>query len=103
MNSVSVDDLNVIEGRTLIKLEEQKESASPGNRKYCRPQACHQKVLNPQDPRLFFIVKRSSAYKTIETIGYIQRLEELFDEVYNSCLPVIWVYFEKLPKTTGQS
>ena len=39
----------------------------------------------------------------IETIGYAQRLEGLFDGVNDSCLPVIRVYFEKLRKTTGQS
>lgn len=104
MNDISVDDLNVLSEETLMNPEALKtmvpaparalETVSGGR-------LAIKKILNRQDPRIFLIVGPCSIHDTAAAMEYARRLKALSDEVDDSLLLVMRVYFEKPRTTTG--
>ncbi len=104
MNDISVDDLNVLKEQTLMNPEALKamvpaparamETVSGGR-------LAIKKILNRQDPRIFLIVGPCSIHDTTAAMEYARRLKALSDEVDESLLLVMRVYFEKPRTTTG--
>jgi len=58
-------------------------------------------ILDRRDPRLFVIVGPCSIHDPVAGLDYAQRLKELADEVSDTLVLVIRVYFEKPRTTTG--
>ena len=104
MNDIGVDDLNVLTEETLMNPEALKsmvpaparamETVSDGR-------LAIKKILIRQDPRLFLIVGPCSIHDTTAAMEYARRLKALSDEVDDSLLLVMRVYFEKPRTTTG--
>ena len=104
MNDISVDDLNVLTEETLMNPEALKsmvpapvramETVSSGR-------LAIKKILIRQDPRLFLIVGPCSIHDTTAAMEYARRLKALSEEVDDSLLLVMRVYFEKPRTTTG--
>lgn len=104
MNDIGVDDLNVLTEETLMNPEALKsmvpaparamETVSGGR-------LAIKKILIRQDPRLFLIVGPCSIHDTTAAMEYARRLKALSDEVDDSLLLVMRVYFEKPRTTTG--
>ena len=104
MNDISVDDLNVLTEETLMNPEALKsmvpapvramETVSGGR-------LAIKKILIRQDPRLFLIVGPCSIHDTTAAMEYARRLKALSEEVDDSLLLVMRVYFEKPRTTTG--
>lgn len=104
MNDIKVDDLNVLSEETLINPEELKvrvpcpdtalETVAGGR-------LAIKKILQREDPRLFIIVGPCSIHDTDAALDYARRLKALSDEVSDTLLLVMRVYFEKPRTTTG--
>ena len=104
MNDIGVDDLNVLTEETLMNPEALKsmvpalaramETVSDGR-------LAIKKILIRQDPRLFLIVGPCSIHDTTAAMEYARRLKALSEEVDDSLLLVMRVYFEKPRTTTG--
>lgn len=104
MNDIKVDDLNVLSEQTLINPEELKievpasdkalETVSSGR-------LAIKKILQRQDARLFVIVGPCSIHDTTAALEYAARLKTLSDELGDTLLLVMRVYFEKPRTTTG--
>jgi len=104
MNDIGVDDLNVLTEETLMNPEALKsmvpaparamETVSGGR-------LAIKKILIRQDPRLFLIVGPCSIHDTTAAMEYARRLKALSEEVDDSLLLVMRVYFEKPRTTTG--
>lgn len=60
-----------------------------------------QRILDRQDPRLFVVVGPCSIHDPDAALDYARRLHRLADEVSDSLLLVMRVYFEKPRTTTG--
>ncbi|AUB80934.1 3-deoxy-7-phosphoheptulonate synthase [Candidatus Thiodictyon syntrophicum] len=58
-------------------------------------------ILDRRDPRLFVIVGPCSIHDPVAGLDYAQRLKGLADEVADTLVLVIRVYFEKPRTTTG--
>jgi 3-deoxy-7-phosphoheptulonate synthase len=58
-----------------------------------------QSILDHQDPRLFVIVGPCSVHDVDAAIGYASRLRDLAEEIKDTIVIVMRVYFEK-PRTT---
>ncbi len=104
MNEIKVDDLNVLSEETLINPEELKNSVPASDHALetvSRGRLAIKKILNRQDPRIFLIVGPCSIHDTTAAMEYAQRLKALSDEVDDTLLLVMRVYFEKPRTTTG--
>jgi 3-deoxy-7-phosphoheptulonate synthase len=104
MNDIKVDDLNVLSEETLMNPEELKDSVPASDQAMetvSGGRLAIKKILNRQDPRLFLIVGPCSIHDTTAAMEYAQRLKALSDEVDDSLLLVMRVYFEKPRTTTG--
>ena len=60
-----------------------------------------QAILNREDPRLFVVVGPCSIHDPVAGIDYAKRLKALADELSDSLLLVMRVYFEKPRTSTG--
>lgn len=60
-----------------------------------------QRILDRQDPRLFVVVGPCSIHDPIAGLDYARRLKQLADEVAETLLIVMRVYFEKPRTSTG--
>jgi 3-deoxy-7-phosphoheptulonate synthase len=60
-----------------------------------------QRILDRQDPRMFVIVGPCSIHDPVAGLDYARRLKALSDEVSDTLLLVMRVYFEKPRTTTG--
>ena len=104
MNDIRVDDLNVLSEETLMNPEELKDSVPASARAMetvSGGRLAIKKILNRQDPRIFLIVGPCSIHDTTAAMEYAQRLKALSDEVDDSLLLIMRVYFEKPRTTTG--
>ena len=102
MNDIQVDDLNVLSEETLITPEKLKELAPASGRALetvSGGRLAIKRILQRRDPRLFLIVGPCSIHDVSAAMEYAQRLKRLADEVSDSLLLVMRVYFEK-PRTT---
>jgi 3-deoxy-7-phosphoheptulonate synthase len=104
MNDIKVDDLNVLSEETLITPEQLKEAVPASDtalETVSGGRLAIKKILQRQDPRLFIIVGPCSIHDTEAALDYAARLKALSDEVSDSLLLVMRVYFEKPRTTTG--
>ena len=104
MNDIRVDDLNVLSEQTLMNPEELKGSVPVSARAIetvSGGRLAIKNILNRQDPRIFLIVGPCSIHDTTAAMEYAQRLKALSDEVDDSLLLIMRVYFEKPRTTTG--
>ena len=60
-----------------------------------------QRILDRQDPRLFVVVGPCSIHDPVAGMDYARRLKKLADEVSETLLIVMRVYFEKPRTSTG--
>ena len=60
-----------------------------------------QAILDHQDPRLFVVVGPCSIHDPVAGIDYARRLKTLADEVSDTLVLVMRVYFEKPRTATG--
>ena len=60
-----------------------------------------QRILDRQDPRLFVVVGPCSIHDPVAGIDYAHRLKRLADEVADTLVLVMRVYFEKPRTSTG--
>ena len=60
-----------------------------------------QAILDHHDPRLFIVVGPCSVHDTDAALDYARRLKTLADEIQDSMVLVMRVYFEKPRTTTG--
>ena len=60
-----------------------------------------QRILDRQDPRLFVVVGPCSIHDPVAGMDYAKRLKKLADEVSETLLIVMRVYFEKPRTSTG--
>ena len=104
MNDIRLDDLNVLSEETLMNPEELNDSVPASARAMetvSGGRLAIKKILNRQDPRIFLIVGPCSIHDTTAAMEYAQRLKALSDEVDDSLLLIMRVYFEKPRTTTG--
>lgn len=102
MNDIKVDDLNVLSEETLTNPEELKIQVPASDRALetvAGGRLAIKRILGRQDPRLFIIVGPCSIHDTEAAMDYARRLKALSDEVEDTLLLVMRVYFEK-PRTT---
>jgi 3-deoxy-7-phosphoheptulonate synthase len=104
MSDIQVDDLNVLSEETLISPEQLKQRV-PASAKALATVAggriAIKRILQRQDPRLFIIVGPCSIHDTDAAMDYASKLKALADEVGDTLLLVMRVYFEKPRTTTG--
>ena len=60
-----------------------------------------ERILDRQDPRLFLVVGPCSIHDPVAGLDYAQRLKQLADEVADTLVLVMRVYFEKPRTSTG--
>lgn len=60
-----------------------------------------QSILDHRDPRLFVVVGPCSVHDIDAALDYARRLKTLADELRDTIVPVMRVYFEKPRTTTG--
>ncbi|MFT4712361.1 MAG: 3-deoxy-7-phosphoheptulonate synthase [Candidatus Azotimanducaceae bacterium] len=102
MTNLKVDDLNVLSEETLIT-PNQLKTAIPASEKalatVSNARLAMKRILHREDPRLFLIVGPCSIHDVDAAIEYAEKLKKLSEEVSDSLLLVMRVYFEK-PRTT---
>lgn len=102
MTDVQVDDLNVLSEETLITPNELK-AAVPASaaalRTVSEARLQIRNILDRTDKRLLIVVGPCSIHDLDAAMDYARRLKVLADEVADSLMLVMRVYFEK-PRTT---
>ncbi len=102
MKHIKVDDLNVLSAEKLINPEELK-ALTPASDKALATVAggrlAIKRILQREDPRLCIIVGPCSIHDTGAALEYAEKLKTLADQVSDTLLLVMRVYFEK-PRTT---
>ncbi len=104
MNDIQVDDLNVLSEETLISPEQLKQRVPASDKALATVaggRIAIKRILQRQDPRLFIIVGPCSIHDTNAAMDYASKLKTLADEVDDTLLLVMRVYFEKPRTTTG--
>lgn len=104
MNDIKVDDLNVLSEETLMTPEALKEQVPASDEALATVaggRLAIKQILKREDPRLFIIVGPCSIHDTEAAMDYARHLKALSDEVDDSLLLVMRVYFEKPRTTTG--
>jgi 3-deoxy-7-phosphoheptulonate synthase len=102
MSDIRVDDLNIASNAPLIT-PDQLKSKLPLSEKAAESVMAGRQVirdiLDRKDPRLFIVVGPCSIHDPEAAIDYARRLKALQEEVKDSLVLVMRVYFEK-PRTT---
>lgn len=99
---VQVDDVNVISEQTLIapgSLKEDLPISEKALKTISRGRMSIKNIIDRRDQRLFIVVGPCSIHDLKSAIEYAERLKKLSDEVEDTLLLVMRVYFEK-PRTT---
>ena len=102
MAELKVDDINVLSEETLInpnKLKADVPATDSALATVSAGRLAIKRILARQDPRLILIVGPCSIHDTSAAMDYAARLKLLADEVSDTLLLVMRVYFEK-PRTT---
>lgn len=97
-----VDDVNVISEQTLIPPDSLKQELPISDEALAtisRGRITIKNILDRRDPRLFIIIGPCSIHDLKSAMDYAERLKKLSDEVEDTLLLVMRVYFEK-PRTT---
>jgi 3-deoxy-7-phosphoheptulonate synthase len=102
MTNVVVDDLNVLSEQTLMTPNELKKlipASSQALATVANGRLTIKEILEHKDPRLFVIIGPCSIHDMEAAMEYAHRLKLLAEEVQDSLVLVMRVYFEK-PRTT---
>jgi 3-deoxy-7-phosphoheptulonate synthase len=102
MNQVIVDDLNVLSEQTLMTPNQLKQlvpASALALQTVSTGRLAIKNILEHRDPRLFLIIGPCSIHDVDAAMEYATRLKALAEEVSDSLLLVMRVYFEK-PRTT---
>src|SRR3990167_2373444 len=104
MSQPSVDDLNVLSQQLLIT-PDQLKSELPLTEKaiatVVKGRQDVRNILDRKDPRLFIVIGPCSIHDIEAAKDYARRLKKLSDEVSDTLLLIMRVYFEKPRTTTG--
>ncbi len=102
MSDTALDDLN-IESENILATPDQVKSDIPMDRTafdtVSNGRQAVRNILTGKDKRLFVVVGPCSIHDTKAAMDYAQRLKSLADEVDDTLLLIMRVYFEK-PRTT---
>ncbi|WP_355661441.1 3-deoxy-7-phosphoheptulonate synthase [Halomonas salifodinae] len=102
MSQQQVNNLNVLAQDVLITPEALKQEiplTEEAERSVIEGRRAIQRILDGEDPRLLVVVGPCSIHDVDAALDYARRLRRLADEVKESLLIVMRVYFEK-PRTT---
>ena len=102
MTELKVDDINVLSEETLINPNKLKQDVPASDRALetvSNGRLAIKRILAREDPRLLLIVGPCSIHNSAAALDYAARLKVLADEVSDTLLLVMRVYFEK-PRTT---
>ncbi len=102
MNTKLIDNVNILESRSLISPREIKEKLQPSEetvRSILNNRNQMNAIMDREDRRLFVIVGPCSMHDPKQAIEYAHKLKELADKVKDDLFLVMRVYFEK-PRTT---
>lgn len=102
MSDIRVDDLNIESNAPLITPDQLKQKLPLSEKAAESVMAGRQvirNILDRQDPRLFIVVGPCSIHDPEAAIDYARRLKALQEQVKDSLVLVMRVYFEK-PRTT---
>lgn len=102
MSATQLDDLNVIAQEVLTTPAELKQAlplSDTAQESVARNRAAVRDILDGRDPRLLVVVGPCSIHDVVAARDYAERLRSLADEVSDSMLLIMRVYFEK-PRTT---
>lgn len=102
MSDIQLDDLNVLSEETLINPEELKAMVPASDaalRTVAEGRMAVKNIIARKDPRIFVVIGPCSIHDTEAALDYARRLKALSDEVSDTLLLVMRVYFEK-PRTT---
>ncbi|GEK48927.1 3-deoxy-7-phosphoheptulonate synthase [Halomonas pacifica] len=102
MSQQQVNNLNVLAQDVLITPEALKQEiplTEEAERTVIEGRGAIQRILDGEDPRLLMVVGPCSIHDVDAALDYARRLRRLADEVKESLLIVMRVYFEK-PRTT---
>jgi len=102
MTNLQVDDLNVLSEETLITPNQLKVNVPASEKALAtvsNARLSMKEILARRDPRLFLIVGPCSIHDVDAAMEYASKLKTLAEEVSDSLLLVMRVYFEK-PRTT---
>ncbi|NNM52942.1 MAG: 3-deoxy-7-phosphoheptulonate synthase [Pseudomonadales bacterium] len=102
MTHHAVEDVNVISTEVLITPEQLKNElpiSTPAESTVVRGRQAVRSILDGTDPRLFVVVGPCSIHDVSAAMDYAHRLKTLADELEDSLLLIMRVYFEK-PRTT---
>lgn len=104
MSQPSVDDLNVLSQQLLIT-PDQLKSEQPLTEKaiatVVKGRQDVRNILDRKDPRLFIVIGPCSIHDIEAAKDYARRLKKLSEEVSDTLLLIMRVYFEKPRTTTG--
>ena len=104
MNPIQMDDINVLSEETLVNPDALKQ-ALPASEQVLTTVATGRiaikSILARHDHRLLLIVGPCSIHDATAAMDYAQKLKALADEVKDTLLLVMRVYFEKPRTTTG--
>lgn len=102
MSDLRVDDLNIASNAPLITPDQLKAKLPLSEKAAASVMAGRQvirNILDRKDPRLFIVVGPCSIHDPEAAVDYARRLKALQEEVKESLVLVMRVYFEK-PRTT---
>jgi len=102
MSDIRVDDLNIASNAPLITPDQLKQKLPLSDKAAESVMAGRQvirDILDRKDPRLFIVIGPCSIHDPEAAIDYARRLKALQEEVKESLVLVMRVYFEK-PRTT---
>lgn len=104
MNDIKVEDLNVLSEETLINPEALKQlipASDAALETVANGRQAIKQILQRHDPRLFVVVGPCSIHDPDAALEYASKLKALADEVSDTLMLVMRVYFEKPRTTTG--
>ncbi|SDZ83252.1 3-deoxy-7-phosphoheptulonate synthase [Microbulbifer marinus] len=102
MTTQQFDDLNVVSQEVLISPEQLKEElpiSDAAEASVAAGRAAVRDILDRKDHRLMVVIGPCSVHDVDAAIDYAQRLKKVADQVSDTLLIVMRVYFEK-PRTT---
>jgi len=100
--NTQLDDVNVVSEQTLLTPENLKEKlpiSESAQETIVSGRKAIKAILDRKDPRLFVVIGPCSIHDLTAAIDYANRLKKLSEEVSDTLLLVMRVYFEK-PRTT---
>lgn len=103
-DNTHTDNLNITSQELLLTPEDIKQRLPLGEtaaRVVLEGRRTLQAILDRKDPRLFIVVGPCSVHDTDAALDYARRLKTLAEDIRDTIVPVMRVYFEKPRTTTG--